>query len=114
MIVVAATALVVIDLIIKLAPLIIVTLGVVLALRIVHRHRHPAAPVPPPPAALSNVPDTAAFVYAAQTAHAAGRAHHAGVVNRPPRYAGPQHPDRGVLDAEVIDAEVISEDDHRG
>ncbi|KMO69805.1 hypothetical protein [Mycolicibacterium chlorophenolicum] len=115
MIAAAAAALVVIDLIIKLLPVIIVALVALVALRIVDRRHLPVAATPTPPAAICNVPNTAAFVYTAQTA-GINESRRAGVVNdgRPPRYAATKPQGRTVMDAEVIDAEVISEDGHDG
>lgn len=87
-------ALVVIDLISKLLPLIIIAVVALVALRISRRRCDPSTASPTPPAALCDVPDTAAFVSAAQAADRESADYFA--------------------DAEVIDAEVICEDDHRG
>ena|SRR5437879_4866823 len=95
LIVLVAAALVVIDLIIKLLPLIIIAVVALAALRISRRRRAPATALPTPPATPCNVPDTAAFVSASQAAERESAGHYFG-------------------DAEVIDAEVICEDDHRG
>jgi hypothetical protein len=110
LIVFVATALVVIDLIIKLLPLIIIAVVALVGLRISHRRREPATALRTPSAAQCNVPDTAAFVSASQAAdlHAARQPD---IVNdeRPRRYVSTYQQDHT-----VIDAEVISEDDHRG
>src|SRR6185437_5776213 len=91
MIALVAAALVVIDMIIKLLPLLIWE----------RRRRRPAAA----PAAVWNVPDAAAFASAAK---AAGM----GTVAPGRRYPTAQSQDHPVIDVDVIDAEVISEDDH--
>jgi hypothetical protein len=111
-IVVVAAALVVIELASTFAPLIAAALVVVVALRIRLRRRASAVP---PRAAGFTIAGTAAAPWA-PLAPGTGLTVRRSITGDcwPRPYRPSNHQDCTTIDANVIDAEVIGEDDHRG
>ena len=112
---IAATALVIIDLLVKLAPVLIVMVIAVVAHRIWRSRPSGTSAVRPVP--VGEVRSAAAFAAATRPHFAATQRPGRGTV---PVHRHPAAPGTGmgraVIDADIIDAEVISidEDDHRG
>ena len=116
MLALTAAALVVVDMIIKLLPLLICALVALVAVRVWQRRRRGAAALSIAPPAQCNVPGAAALGWPSRSAGIC-ISHPSGVGKLVPmrrRYSAPYPLDPTVIDAEVIDAEVVGEDDHRG
>jgi hypothetical protein len=104
LIVVAAAVLAVIDVVIKLMPLLIVILVAVVALRLVHSHRHFGGGT-----TTESAPCTAVFIRPPGLS-GTDAGPHIGV--GPLRYPAGRQSGHMIIDGEVLDVEVTEDDRH--